>query len=71
MDKIVRDFGNMTRERRIEKGLSQDEVAKKLNISQQAYGRYELGKREPGLQTIMQLAEILDFSAGDFFNSYL
>lgn len=70
MDKIVRDFGNLIKERRIEKGLSQDEVAKKIGVSQQAYGRYELGQREPGLQTILQLAEILEFSAGEFFNSY-
>lgn len=70
MDRIVRDFGNYIKERRIEKGLSQEDVAKKLNISQQAYSRYERGDREPGLQTIFDLANILDFAPGDFLNSY-
>lgn len=70
MDRIVRDFGNYIKERRLEKGMSQEEVAKKLNISQQAYSRYEHGDREPGLQTIYDLAAILDFAPGDFFNSY-
>ena len=40
MDKVVIDFGNFIKERRVEKGMSQSEVAKRLNISQVAYGRY-------------------------------
>lgn len=71
MEKIVTDFGNYIRERRIEKGLTQADMAKILNISQVAYGRYELGKRDPGLNMILKIADALDFSAGDFFNSYL
>lgn len=70
MDKVVKDFGLFIKERRIEKGLSQTEVAKSLNISQQAYGRYELGLREPGLEMILDIARILDFAPGDFLNKY-
>lgn len=70
MDKVVKDFGNFIKERRIEKGLSQEEVAKMLNIRQQTYGRYELGLREPGLQVILELSKILDFTPGEFFDSY-
>ena len=70
MERVVIDFGNFVKERRIEKGLSQTEVAKKLNISQQAYSRYELGAREPGLQIILDLSAILGFAPGDFFDSY-
>lgn len=71
MDRIVKEFGNYIKERRIDKGMSQEDVAKKLSISQQAYSRYENGIREPGLQTIFLIADILDFSPGDFFNSHL
>lgn len=70
MDKIVSDFGNFIKERRIEKGLTQAEMAKILNISQVAYGRYELGTRDAGLNMIMKIAEALDFSPGDFFDLY-
>ncbi len=70
MNKISIDYGNYIRERRIKMGLTQTEVANKLGISQQAYGRYELGKREPEFKFIMQISEILDFKPGDFFDNY-
>lgn len=70
MDKIVISFGKYIKERRVMKGLSQVDMAKKLNISQQAYGRYELGAREPSLQTALDIAELLDFDLGDFLNEY-
>lgn len=41
---------------REEKGISQATVAKGLNISRQAYNNYELGKREPDLETLISLA---------------
>lgn len=41
---------------REEKGISQATVAKGLNISRQAYNNYELGKREPDLETLINLA---------------
>ena len=71
MDQIVRDFGDFIKERRIEKGLSQTDVARRLNISQVAYGRYELGTRDAGLNMILKLADVLDFKPGDFFNRYI
>lgn len=71
MDKTVVDFGNFIKEKRIAKGLSQAEVAKLLDISQQAYCRYELGTRDPGLNMIRQIADVLGFQPGDFFNLYL
>lgn len=39
-------------------GLTQIDVAKKLNISRQAYNHYETGKRTPNPETISSLAEI-------------
>ena len=70
MDQIVKDFGNFIKEKRIEKNLSQADVAKRLNISQVAYGRYELGTRDAGLNMILRLAAVLDFEPGEFFNRY-
>lgn len=70
MDAIVKDFGNFIKERRTELNLSQAEVARRLNISQVAYGRYELGTRIASLPMILQIADVLDFKPGEFFDSY-
>lgn len=71
MDKTVIDFGNFIKEKRIAKGLSQAEVARLLDISQQAYCRYEQGARDPGLTMIRRIADVLDFQPSDFFNMYI
>jgi transcriptional regulator with XRE-family HTH domain len=70
MDQITKDFGLYMKKKRLEKGLSQAEVAKKLNISQQAYGRYELGQRECGLRLLFEIGDVLGFEPGDFLNNY-
>lgn len=70
MNKCSIDYGNYIRERRTFLGLTQEEVANKLGISQVAYGRYELGLREPNFSLILQIAEVLDFKPGDFFDNY-
>ena len=71
MEQIVRDFGNYIREKRIQKGLSQAEVARLLGINQVSYGRYELGTRDAGLNMILKIADVLDFTPSDFFNRYI
>lgn len=71
MEKILKEFGDFIKEKRIAKGYSQAEVARRLNISQVAYGRYELGLRDAGLNMILNIAEVLDFQPGEFFNRYV
>lgn len=70
MNKCSKDYGNYIREHRLKMGLTQDEVAKKLGIHQVAYGRYELGLREPTLEFIVKISEILNFKPGEFFDNY-
>ena len=70
MNKCSVDYGNYIRDRRTKMGLTQEEVAKKLGISQVAYGRYELGLREPNFSLIIQISEVLDFKPGEFFDNY-
>ena len=47
---------------RREAGLSQAQLAQKLQISPSAMGMYEQGRREPSLQLIGELARVLKVS---------
>lgn len=70
MEKIVIEYGDFLKEKRIAKGYSQARVAELLGITQQRYSLYELGKREPGLEFMVDVAIVLGFDPGEFLNSY-
>jgi len=70
MDAILKDFGNFIKGKRIARGLSQGETAKLLGISQAAYCRYERGDRDPGLKMTKEIAKVLKFKPGEFFDNY-
>lgn len=53
---------NRIRELRKEKGLTQEELAKILNVSARSVGFYETGQRDPGTETLQRLAEFFDCS---------
>ena len=44
--------------KRIEKNMTQAEVAERIGITQCAYGNYELGKRSPKPDMLRKLANI-------------
>lgn len=50
------------KELRNQNNLSQAEIAKILNTSQQNYNRYENGKIEPDLKTLYKLADFFNVS---------
>lgn len=47
------------------KGLTQEELAKKLGISKSAISRYESGQREPDLDSVEKIASTLGVSLRD------
>ena len=47
---------------REEKGLSQNELAKKINMTQQRISSYEKGIREPDIETLKILADFFNVS---------
>lgn len=49
-------------ELRKQKGKSQAEVAKFINVSQVAYSKYETGKSEPSNDILTKLADYFDVS---------
>lgn len=54
---MARKYNEVLKELRIERKLTQAEIAKIVNISQRAYSFYEKGEREPSIETILKLAE--------------
>lgn len=51
---------------RIEKNLTQEDVAKKLNFTQSYYAKIENGKADITLQNLLKLLEILEVNYFDF-----
>ena len=47
---------------RLERNLFQKDVARELNISQQAYANYENSLREPDTQMLKKIASFFDVS---------
>lgn len=56
------NFSSNLKEARLKKGLSQNAVAEKLNISRQAISRWETGKGMPDINTLPMLSELYDIS---------
>ncbi len=53
-------IGSNLRALRMQKNLSQEDIAKILNISRQAYSRYENDQREISLSSLCKLADFYD-----------
>ena len=58
MDLII----NRLKECRERIGISKQETARRIGISQPAYLRYESGDRKPSLQTTKEIAKVLNTS---------
>ncbi|GHU70135.1 hypothetical protein FACS189413_10070 [Bacteroidia bacterium] len=52
---------------RMNKGISQDEISKLLNISQSAYSRIENGESNSWVNVLEKLCEVLNIKPEDLF----
>lgn len=59
---IYAEFGHRLTSLRKQKGLSQAELAKKLDMPQSTYANYETGKRKITLELIMQFSQFYSVS---------
>jgi transcriptional regulator with XRE-family HTH domain len=66
-DPVDRHVGNRLKTRRQKLGLSQAELAKRLNISFQQIQKYEKGSTRLGASRLQQLCRILDVQISYFF----
>lgn len=61
-------IGKQIREIRKNKGMSQEELADLLNISQSAYQRIENGETNSWASHLKRLTEVLEFKPEDLFS---
>ena len=59
------NFNENLKNARERKGLSQKEVAEGIGVAKSTYSLYESGNREPNVQTIKKIADMLNVSADD------
>ena len=57
----------LIKENRKKAGIKQLEVAKVLNVNQQAYSQYERGTRQISLIKAKVLSDFLEMNLNDFF----
>jgi len=57
---IMRQIANVIYNRRIEKQLSQEELAEQIGSSQTQISRWECGHHVPGTAAIAELSSVLD-----------
>lgn len=69
MANIYQKFGKRVRELRKEKGLSQEQLAEKINRDPRTVVAIEGGKRNPTLNTINKIAQAVKTSLSDLFKN--
>jgi transcriptional regulator with XRE-family HTH domain len=62
-------FGVKLRQLRETADMTQEVLAKKLNVAKQTISQYENGKREPKTEVIMEMANIFGVSVDDLLGN--
>lgn len=65
MENISKQFGKKVREVRLKQGLSQGDVARKLNLHRSYVSGIERGVRNPSLKVVQKIAKALGAKVGD------
>lgn len=66
---LKKELGNKIKRLRQQKGLTQEQLAEKANISLRTLGGIELGKNFMTAQTMETIIQCLDVSIEEFFNA--
>ena len=56
------DYRTLIREKRKEKGLSQERLAKLVQVSQPVIAEIESGRKKPSVDVLMRICAVLDIS---------
>ena len=68
-ERFLKKFGANLKRIRLEKGLSQDDIAFDSNLSTNQIGRIERGEINAGLSTIYEIAKTLNIQVKDLFGA--
>lgn len=63
------EFSEILKERRTSLGITQEGLAKELNVSRSAISNWEIGRNYPDIQTLIVLSKILDVSLDFLLNT--
>ena len=63
------EFSEILKERRTSLGITQEGLAKELNVSRSAISNWELGRNYPDIQTLIDLSKILDVALDFLLNT--
>jgi len=61
-------IGKKIRQKRVEKGFSQEQLSEKIDISPRHMCTIENGNSIPSLETFVKISEVLDIDINLFFN---
>lgn len=61
-------IGSFIRELRVKKGLTQEQLAEKMNVSSRTVSRWENGNNMPDLSIIVELADFYDVDIRELLN---
>ncbi len=56
------EFNNKLYALRKQKGLSQEELAHRLNVSRQTVSKWEVGESSPDMEKLVAISELFDIS---------
>ncbi len=59
----MKTFGSRLKELRIERGLTQSQLAQKIGSAQSAVYYWEADKQEPSISTLKKICELFEVSA--------
>ena len=63
-------LGEQIKDLRIKNGMTQEELAQKLNTTKAAISRYESNQRQPKLEVLTSIAMILNANPDELFGLY-
>jgi len=68
MSSIQKKFGKKVKELRKKKGLTQEDLAEKINVDRSYMGFIERGERNPTLDKIEKISKALNITLSELFH---
>ena len=64
----IEKISNLIKTKRKEKGMTQDELARRLNVTEKAISRWETGRGTPDISLLIPLSKELDLDVSELLN---